>query len=70
MDRSTYKGGKLIGADPKLDWAGNLAHMMGVCILMAQLCGLHCQSRWSQQSKTLPGRIILNHTDIGGPGTV
>ena len=27
--RSTYKGGKQIEADPKLDWAGNLAHMMG-----------------------------------------
>jgi citrate synthase len=27
--RRTYKGGKLIEADPKLDWAGNLAHQMG-----------------------------------------
>ena len=27
--RSTYWGGKLIEADPKLDWAGNLSHMMG-----------------------------------------
>lgn len=27
--RNTYKGGKLIKADPKLDWAANLAHMMG-----------------------------------------
>lgn len=27
--RNTYKGGKLIDADPKLDWAANLAHMMG-----------------------------------------
>jgi citrate synthase len=25
-----YKGGKHIAADPKLDWGGNLAHMMGV----------------------------------------
>ena len=29
--RTTYKGGKLIEADPQLDWAGNLAHMMGAC---------------------------------------
>lgn len=27
--RNTYHGGKLIPADPKLDWAGNLSHMMG-----------------------------------------
>ena len=27
--RTTYKGGDLIAADPKLDWAGNLSHMMG-----------------------------------------
>ncbi len=27
--RNTYKGGKLIDADPNLDWAANLAHMMG-----------------------------------------
>eukprot|EP00891_Asterochloris_glomerata_P002887 jgi/Astpho2/2887/e_gw1.00050.260.1_t len=26
---NTYKGGKTISADPKLDWAANLAHMMG-----------------------------------------
>ena len=28
--RRTYKGGKQIAADPKLDWGGNLAHMVGV----------------------------------------
>jgi len=27
--RKTYKGGNLIAADPNLDWAGNLSHMMG-----------------------------------------
>lgn len=27
--RNTYKGGDLIEADPSLDWAANLAHMMG-----------------------------------------
>jgi citrate synthase len=27
--RRTYAGGDYIKADPKLDWAGNLAHMMG-----------------------------------------
>lgn len=27
--RTTYKGGKQIPADANLDWAGNLAHMMG-----------------------------------------
>ncbi|KAK9812133.1 hypothetical protein WJX73_009895 [Symbiochloris irregularis] len=27
--RTTYKSGELIAADPKLDWAANLAHMMG-----------------------------------------
>ena len=27
--RSTYKSGQLIAADPQLDWAANLAHMMG-----------------------------------------
>jgi len=27
--RKTYKGGKYIDADPKLDWAANLSHMMG-----------------------------------------
>lgn len=27
--RRTYKDGKRIQADPNLDWAGNLAHMMG-----------------------------------------
>lgn len=27
--RRTYKGGNQIEADPKLDWAGNLAHQMG-----------------------------------------
>jgi citrate synthase len=27
--RNTYKGGKLVEADPKLDWAANLAHQMG-----------------------------------------
>ncbi len=27
--RNMYKGGKQIGAAPGLDWAGNLAHMMG-----------------------------------------
>ncbi len=32
MRRSTYKGGKQIEADPKLDWAGNLAHMMGAAL--------------------------------------
>ncbi|KAK9808917.1 hypothetical protein WJX72_006399 [[Myrmecia] bisecta] len=26
---NTYKGGKQIAADPNLDWAANLAHMMG-----------------------------------------
>lgn len=29
--RTTYKGGKLIAADPNLDWAANLSHMMGAC---------------------------------------
>ena len=28
--RRAYKGGKHIAADPKLDWGGNLAHMLGV----------------------------------------
>lgn len=27
--RNVYKGGNLIEADPKLDWAANLAHQMG-----------------------------------------
>jgi len=27
--RRTFKDGKLIAADPSLDWAGNMAHMMG-----------------------------------------
>ena len=27
--RNMYHGGKTIEADPKLDWAANLAHMMG-----------------------------------------
>lgn len=27
--RNTYKGGDVIEADPKLDWAANLSHMMG-----------------------------------------
>ena len=27
--RSTYRGGKHIEADPHLDWAANLSHMMG-----------------------------------------
>ncbi|KAK9857564.1 hypothetical protein WJX84_011472 [Apatococcus fuscideae] len=27
--RNVYKGGELIEADPNLDWAANLAHMMG-----------------------------------------
>jgi len=27
--RRTYHGGKFIKADPNLDWAGNLSHMMG-----------------------------------------
>ena len=27
--RNTYKGGDVIAPDPKLDWAGNLSHMMG-----------------------------------------
>lgn len=27
--RRTYKGGNQIEADPKLDWAANLAHQMG-----------------------------------------
>ncbi len=27
--RRTYKGGEFIAADPKLDWAANLSHMMG-----------------------------------------
>ena len=27
--RRTYKGGKIIPADPELDWAGNFAHMLG-----------------------------------------
>ena len=33
--RATYKGGKQIEADPKLDWAGNLAHMMGTALTHA-----------------------------------
>jgi citrate synthase len=28
--RRAYKGGKHIAPDPKLDWGGNLAHMLGV----------------------------------------
>ncbi len=28
--RLKYKGGKIIPPDPKLDWGGNFAHMMGV----------------------------------------
>lgn len=28
--RRTYKEGKHIAADPKLDWGGNLAHMLGI----------------------------------------
>jgi citrate synthase len=27
--RKSFKGGKLIAPDPTLDWAGNMAHMMG-----------------------------------------
>ena len=27
--RHKYKNGDIIESDPKLDWAGNLAHMMG-----------------------------------------
>ena len=44
VDRSTYKGGKLIDADPKLDWAGNLAHMMGARALRTLPAGLCCGS--------------------------
>ncbi|PRW60618.1 citrate synthase [Chlorella sorokiniana] len=39
--RNTYKGGKLIEADPNLDWAANLSHMMGYddegCLEMMRL---------------------------------
>ncbi|KAI7838691.1 hypothetical protein COHA_007492 [Chlorella ohadii] len=39
--RNTYKGGELIEADPKLDWAANLSHMMGYddegCLEMMRL---------------------------------
>ena len=38
--RATYKGGKQIEADPKLDWAGNLAHMMGAQLIHHVLCAL------------------------------
>ena len=30
--RSTYRGGKHIEADPHLDWAANLSHMMGASL--------------------------------------
>ena len=43
--RRTYKGGKQIEADPKLDWAGNLAHQMGINI--AVLMGIYCISSLS-----------------------
>ena len=36
--RNTYKGGDLIAADPKLDWAANLSHMMGEAPLQQPWC--------------------------------
>lgn len=41
--RTTYKSGELIPADPQLDWAGNLAHMMGApfeCGLLEHQCSM------------------------------
>jgi citrate synthase len=40
--RKAYKGGAYIEPDAKLDWAGNLAHMMGafVCVVCRVVCGL------------------------------
>ena len=32
--RSTYKGKAAEAADPSLDWAGNLAHMMGATLAL------------------------------------
>jgi len=46
--RRSYKGGKHIPADPKLDWGGNFAHMLGVTEdpafkdLMRLYLVLHC----------------------------
>ena len=46
--RRSYKGGKHIPADPKLDWGGNFAHMLGVTDdpafkdLMRLYLVLHC----------------------------
>lgn len=31
--RNTYRGGDVIEPDSRLDWAANLAHMMGACRL-------------------------------------
>ena len=44
--RNTYKGGKLIPADPNLDWAGNLSHMMGARCLKPSFVSLWHLQRW------------------------
>lgn len=36
--RATYKGGNQIAANPKLDWAANLSHMMGACMRPSGSC--------------------------------
>ena len=38
--RNTYKGGDVIEADPKLDWAANLSHQMGPCHCSCPCCTL------------------------------
>ena len=35
---ATFKGGKKIAADPSLDWAGNLSHMMGAPVRAGKFC--------------------------------
>ena len=50
---NTYKGGDLIDADPKLDWAANLSHMMGGCGRLLQGRGDGC-SRDCPRSEGVP----------------
>ena len=40
--RKAYKGGQYIEPDAKLDWAGNLAHMMGACGVCVCVCVARC----------------------------
>ena len=63
--RNVYHGGKTIDADPKLDWAANLAHMMGALSPALQGMDSDCPFSLLKARLSSPAPLVYGDKGLG-----